>query len=140
MTKEIKTFDITEYAKKAREAFSRMEQTQQPGQLVSGGKIDVLRHIKADIKTLMGKGYTVQQIAEALKNDDVFSILPKTITEVLKGENKTAVVRKTRRTAPTTTSATAKATTQTTAPATNTQQSGGKGTFQIKPDTPDDEL
>ena len=30
MVKEAKTFDITEYAKKAREALNRLEQTQQP--------------------------------------------------------------------------------------------------------------
>ena len=136
MIKEAKTFDITEYAKKAREALNRLEQTQQPGQLISGGKSDVVRHIKADIKALMDKGYTAQQVADALKID-VFSILPKSITEIVKGK-KLAAVKKPR--SATTTQVTTQATTQSERPVTSTQQSNTKSTFQIKPDTPDGEL
>ena len=136
MVKEAKTFDITEYAKKAREALNRMEQTQQPGQLISGGKSDVVRHIKADIKALMDKGYTAQQVADALKID-VFSILPKSITEIVKGK-KLAAVKKPR--SATTTQVTTQATTQSERPVTSTQQSNTNSTFQIKPDTPDGEL
>lgn len=136
MVKEAKTFDITEYAKKAREALNRLEQTQQPGQLISGGKSDVVRHIKADIKALMDKGYTAQQVADALKID-VFSILPKSITEIVKGK-KLAAVKKPR--SATTTQVTTQATTQSERPVTSTQQSNTNSTFQIKPDTPDGEL
>jgi fumarylacetoacetate (FAA) hydrolase family protein len=136
MIKEAKTFDITEYAKKAREALNRLEQTQQPGQLISGGKSDVVRHIKADIKALMDKGYTAQQVADALKID-VFSILPKSITEIVKGK-KLAAVKKPR--SATTTQVTTQATTQSERPVTSTQQSNTNSTFQIKPDTPDGEL
>ena len=139
MVKEARTFDITEYAKKAREALNRLEQTQQPGQLVSGGKSDVVRHIKADIKALMDKGYTAQQVADALKID-VFSILPKSITEIVKGK-KLAAIKKPRSatTTPVTTPATTTVTTQA-RPVTSTQQSNTNSTFQIKPDTPDGEL
>lgn len=136
MVKKTDTFDITEYSKKAQDALKKLEQTQQPGQLVSGGKLDVVRHIKADIKRLMDKGYTAQQVAEALRLDDVFSILPKSITEIVSGK-KPAV--KTRRTAPATAPTTAPATKPTTTRPTSTQQNGN-GTFQVKPDTPDGEL
>lgn len=136
MIKEAKTFDITEYAKKAREALNRLEQTQQPGQLISGGKSDVVRHIKADIKALMDKGYTAQQVADALKID-VFSILPKSITEIVKGK-KLAAVKKPR--SATTTPVTTQVTTQSARPVTSAQQSNTNSTFQIKPDTPDGEL
>lgn len=144
MVKEARTFDITEYSKKAREALNRLEQTQQPGQLVSGGKSDVVRHIKADIKALMDKGYTAQQVADALKID-VFSILPKSITEIVKGKKLTAVKKPrsattTPVTTPVTIPATKQVTTKSARPVTSAQQSNTNSTFQIKPDTPDGEL
>ena len=132
MVKEARIFDITEYAKKAREALNRLEKTQQPGQLISGRKSDVVRHIKADIKALMDKGYTAQQVADALKID-VFSILPKSITEIVKGKKPAAVNKPRSATTP-------PATTPAKKQVSSAQQVGGNGTFPIKPDTPDGEL
>ena len=92
----------------------------------------MVRHIKEDIKALMDKGYTAQQVADALKID-VFSILPKSITEIVKGK-KLAAVNKPR------SATTTPATTPAKKPVTSAQQVGGNGTFPIKPDTPDGEL
>lgn len=134
MAKEPRKFDITEYAKKARSALQALEQTQQPGQLVSGSKTDVVQFIKADIKALMDKGYTAQQVSDALKID-VFSILPKSITEIVKGK-KQAAVKKTRVVTPEqSTAAERAASRQAMKP-----ESGNAGTFEITPDTQNEEL
>lgn len=134
MAKEPRTFDITEYATKARAALSHLEKTQQPGQLVSGSKTDVVRCIKADIKALMDKGYTAQQVSDALKLD-VFSILPKSITEIVKGK-KQAAVKKTRAVTPVGSLVSAHAAgRQSMKP-----EGGNAGTFEITPDTPNEEL
>ena len=133
MAKEPRTFDITEYATKARAALNRLEQTQQPGQLVSGSKTDVVHFIKADIKALMDKGYTAQQVADALKLD-VFNILPKSITEIVKGK-KPAAVKKTRVVTSVQSSVNERAASK---PA--MKPAGNAGTFEITPDTPNGEL
>ena len=39
------------------------------------------------LQQLLKDGYTINQISEAMK-DDVFSILPKTITEIVNDKNK----------------------------------------------------
>lgn len=75
-------FDINEYASKARNALAKLEQSQRPGQVVgAGSKLDVLRAVEVEIKALLDRGYTAKQLAEALKQD-VFSILPKSITQL----------------------------------------------------------
>ena len=158
MANNKRDYDITEYASKALSALHKLEQTQQPGQMVSGGKTDVVRHIKDDIKALMEKGYTTQQISDALKVD-VFSILPKSITEIVTGKKQakprkaTTTPRATAQNEQRTTSAQADtklvhaankaATMQDTKRATN-QATGAaqsiNATFEIKPDTPNGEL
>lgn len=135
MTKTVRKFDIAEYSQKGIDAISKLMATKQPGHKTVGSKHDVVMAIREKIKAAHDAGYTVQQIAEAFKDGDVFGILPKTITEVLKGDKKTAAVKKPRRT----TQVTGSTTTRPTSP----QQSGNGGnlgTFQIKPDTPDGEL
>lgn len=134
MAKEPRTFDITEYATKARAALNHLEKTQQPGQLVSGSKTDVVQFIKADIKALMDKGYTAQQVSDALKLD-VFSILPKSITEIVKGK-KQAAVKKTRVVTP----AQSTETERTASKQAIKPEGGNAGTFEITPDTPNEEL
>ena len=80
-------YDIEEYAKKAKVALTKLEQTQNPGEVSGkGNKSDVVLAIKADIQKLLEKGYTSKQIATALKEGDVFGILPKTITELMSGK------------------------------------------------------
>lgn len=76
-------FEINEYSEKVRDSLKKMEQTQQPGEQT--GKVSktvVLESTKAQIQELMKKGYTAKQIADALSND-VFGILPKTITQLM---------------------------------------------------------
>lgn len=80
-------YDIEEYAKKAKVALTKLEQTQKPGEVSGkGNKSDVVLAIKSDIQKLLEKGYTSKQIATALKEGDVFGILPKTITELMSGK------------------------------------------------------
>lgn len=76
-------FDIKEYSEKVKDSLKKLEQTQQPGQQ-SGkqSKTAVLESAKAEIQELVNKGYTTKQIADALRND-VFDIIPKTITQLL---------------------------------------------------------
>jgi hypothetical protein len=75
-------YNIEEFAQKARAALKKLEQEKKPGQAVSGGKKEVIRAVKGEIQALLDKNYTPQQIAEAFKQD-VFGILPKTITELI---------------------------------------------------------
>lgn len=76
-------FDVKEYSEKVKQTLEKLKQTQQPGQVAGkGSKSDVLEIAKADIAALMNEGYTAKQISEALTND-VFGILPKTITQMI---------------------------------------------------------
>ncbi len=78
-----RTYDIPSTAETARKALERLRAQQQPGERTGkGSKTDVIRTVKQEIQNLLRKGYTSQQIADALRND-VFSILPKTITEIV---------------------------------------------------------
>ncbi len=147
-TKQQRSFDIAEYADKVRAALKRLEQDQKPGQQSgTGTKTEVLQEAKADIVEMLKKNFTAKQIADAIKND-VFGILPKTITELAgsKAPNKTATRRATAK-------ATSAATGAATSAATNTEQNkqqskqpaavagapaaGSKATFEVKPDRKD---
>ncbi len=76
-------FEVKEYSKKVRESLKKLEETQQPGeQSGKGNKTVVLEATKVQIQELIKKGYTTKQIADALSND-VFGILPKTITQLI---------------------------------------------------------
>ncbi len=84
-----RAYNVQEYAEKVRAALDRLEKTQKPGQHTGmGSKAEVLQTTKAEILALLDKGYTTRQIAEAFK-EDVFSILPKTITELATVRRKT---------------------------------------------------
>lgn len=76
-------FEISEYSEKVRDSLKKLESSQQPGeQSGKGNKTVVLEATKAEIQQLVKKGYTTKQIADALSND-VFGILPKTITQLI---------------------------------------------------------
>jgi IS30 family transposase len=138
MVSTVRKFDIDEYSKKGVDALSKMMTTQEPGHKTVGSKHDVVMAIRKQIQDAYNAGYTVQQIAEAFKNGDVFGILPKTITEVIRGDKKPSSVKKQQRTTPAKKhSAPAKKTT--TEPATGAQKIE-RGGFEIKHDTPDGEL
>ncbi|ABM40232.1 hypothetical protein [Polaromonas naphthalenivorans] len=94
MNKAIRKYDIAEYAAKGGDAIDRMMATQQAGKLVKGSKHDVCVAMREKLKVALEAGFTVQQIAEALKDGDVFGILPKTILEIVKGDKKPVVRRK----------------------------------------------
>lgn len=86
-------YNVQEYAAKAKAALAQLEATQRPGEKNGkGSKAEVLNEIKADIIALLGKGFTVQQVSAALK-EDVFSILPKTITELVNNKRRTRSVK-----------------------------------------------
>lgn len=76
-------FEISEYSEKIRESLKKLEASQQPGeQSGKGNKTVVLETTRVEIQELVKKGYTTKQIADALSND-VFGILPKTITQLI---------------------------------------------------------
>lgn len=76
-------FGISEYGDKVRAALEKLEESQQPGELSGKGtKTVVLETTKAQILELIKKGYTAKQISDAI-SEDVFGILPKTITQLI---------------------------------------------------------
>ena len=89
----MKRYEMTEYVMKTRAALKRLREAQRPGEQGGAGtKTDVLRVVREELSGLLNEGYTVQQIAEALRND-VFGILPKTITLIVR-ESGNAFTRK----------------------------------------------
>ena len=89
-----KLFDIKEYSEKVKATLIKLKSTQQPGQKSGkGNKTDVLQATKMEISDLVKEGYTVKQIADALSND-IFGILPKTITQMMNEQAKTTAISK----------------------------------------------
>lgn len=86
-TKSKRTYDIKETAEKALKAFEQLRNEHQPGDPVGGigTKLDVLKYeaVRKAMKQLIADGYTAKQIAQALRDGDVFNILQKSITQVL---------------------------------------------------------
>jgi hypothetical protein len=80
-------YDIAEYSEKVRSALEKLKKTQKPGeQSGRGTKTTVLQTARTEIEELVKEGYTVKQIADALTKDDIFGILPKTITQLIGGK------------------------------------------------------
>lgn len=139
-TKKRELFDAAEYVKRMDLMIAKLR-TKTPGEAVGKvGKNEILTMRREALQQLVKDGYSVNQIAEAMK-EDVFSILPKTITEMVK-QKVTATDTTTRKT-------TRKVTGTATVGATNTEQNkkpaavagapaaGSKATFEVKPDTMD---
>lgn len=85
--KKRELFDAKEYAKKIDLMIANLR-TKKPGEVAGNvGKNEILAMRREALQQLVKDGYTVNQIAEAMK-DDVFSILPKTITEIIGNKNK----------------------------------------------------
>ena len=139
-TKKRELFDAAEYVKRMDLMIAKLR-TKTPGEAVGKvGKNEILTMRREALQQLVKDGYSVNQIAEAMK-EDVFSILPKTITEMVKPKL-TATDTTTRKT-------TRKAKVTATVGATNTEQNkkpaavagapaaGSKATFEVKPDTRD---
>ena len=81
--KQPRTFDVPSTTDRARKALNALRERQKPGERTGkGSKTDVIRALKSEIQALLREGYTTQQVSEALRQD-VFSILPKTITQVV---------------------------------------------------------
>ena len=139
-TKKRELFDAAEYVKRMDLMIAKLR-TKTPGEAVGKvGKNEILTMRREALQELVKDGYSVNQIAEAMK-EDVFSILPKTITEMVK-QKVTATDTTTRKT-------TRKVTGTAMVGATNTEQNkkpaavagapaaGSKATFEVKPDTRD---
>ena len=80
-------YDLDNYKSKALEAITKLKS--QPVQKKRGpvGKVDVLNEVRTEILELVDAGYSIKAICDAFAND-VFKILPKTITESIKNERK----------------------------------------------------
>ena len=139
-TKKRELFDAAEYVKRMDLMIAKLR-TKTPGEAVGKvGKNEILTMRREALQQLVQDGYSVNQIAEAMK-EDVFSILPKTITDMVKPKL-TATDTTTRKT-------TRKAMVTATVGSTNTEQNkkpaavagapaaGSKATFEVKPDTRD---
>lgn len=92
--KEPRFFDAAIYAKKLQDALTELAK-KTPGELSgSVGKSEILKSGAAQMQQLVEAGFTLKQISDAISND-VFKILPKSLTEVLHGK-KEKTVRKTK--------------------------------------------
>jgi hypothetical protein len=131
-----RSFIVSEYVSKANNAINRLKTTQQPGQCNgTGSKNDVLLAVRGELQALLADGYTSRQIAEAF-SVDVFSILPKTITQLVGNKRRTA---RAKRAAP----AAEQTPQQPSAKAATTTQPAAKplavtpGAFNVTPDSED---
>ena len=80
-------FEASEYIEKMDLMIAKLR-TKKPGELAGKvGKNEILTMRREALQKLIKDGYTVNQIAEAMK-DDVFGILPKTITEIVGNKTK----------------------------------------------------
>lgn len=144
----MKRYEIAEYVMKTREALARLRETQRPGEQGGAGtKTDVLRAVRDELGGLLNDGYTVQQIAEALRGD-VFGILPKTITQIVRESSKACVPKRAatkagtkRRTSKATETGAGKRADGDTSPSTQQKQTSPQlpvpGTFAIQNDSDD---
>ena len=81
--KQTRLFDIQKESERIAQALANLKATEKPGEASGmGTKTVILMQQEAAIKELHEAGYTVQQIAKAMSND-VFGILPKSITQLL---------------------------------------------------------
>lgn len=133
--KKRELFDAAEYAQKMDDMIANLRK-RTPGEPVGKvGKNDILAMRREALQKLLADGYTVNQIAEAMK-EDVFSILPKTITEIIKPKNELKVERKrTVKAARIATADTKQSKKQ--AAVSGAPEAGSKATFQVKPDRED---
>ena len=100
-TKKRELFDAAEYTQKMDLMIEKLR-TRPPGEAVGQvGKNDILAMRREALQQLIKDGYTIQQISEAIK-ENVFSILPKTITEIVSPKKPgSAAVKAARKTATT---------------------------------------
>lgn len=70
-----------------------MEPSQIRGQV---GKNDVLFALKSELLALSKKGWSNQMIAKALQEDEVFDVLPKTLTQIMGNKPKSKPITKKR--------------------------------------------
>jgi hypothetical protein len=78
-----RSFDIAVESQRIGQALAQLKASQQPGEASGkGNKTQVLQTQITEIEALVSAGYSVRQIAAAISND-VFGILPKSITQLL---------------------------------------------------------
>lgn len=86
-------FEASEYLEKMDLMIANLR-TKKPGELAGKvGKNEILTMRREALQQLVKDGYTINQIAEAMK-DDVFGILPKSITQVINNKKKKAKATK----------------------------------------------
>lgn len=93
-TSNKRLFDVKQECERIHSCLTEFRDKNLPGhQFEWGSKTLVLLKIKDEIQSLFDDGYTVQQIAAAISNGG-FSILPKTITQILNDKPKTELSTK----------------------------------------------
>lgn len=98
--KKPRFFDVNETSKMITAGLEKLKASQKPGQVVgTGSKEEVLKMHEQAIKELHEQGYTAKQIASAISND-TFSILPKTITQLINPTKRVKAAPKTTKSAP----------------------------------------
>lgn len=86
-------FDAAEYTAKLDAALEKLKAEKKPGE-VSGkvGKAEILKSGVLKMQALLDKGFTLKQISDAI-SEDVFGIMPKSLTETLTGKKAKPVKR-----------------------------------------------
>lgn len=80
-------FDKKESKERIKEALEKLQKESEPAAVELANRTDIIRdeEVKQDILKLVEAGYTPVQIAKAISND-VFQILPRSITSVINAE------------------------------------------------------
>jgi hypothetical protein len=78
-----RVFDLESEGERIKSALDNLRRMHKPGELTGKGtKMQAIETQRAEIELLVKDGYSVKQIAQAMSND-VFGILPKSITQLL---------------------------------------------------------
>ena len=138
MARTKQLYDIEEYAAKVRNALNTLRHSEKPDAAKRGSKEDVLAAVGKDLQALAAEGYSVQQIADAIQKGDIFSILPKSIADIVSAP-KPPRPKKSR------SAVRAKSPTQPSVAGSGPQQSRASvamkpGSLPVRADTPDTEL
>ena len=82
-------YDLDTFKTKALAAIARLKSQPPSAKKGKVGKVDVLNEVRTEILELVDAGYTITNIRAAFETD-VFKILPKTLTEIIKEARKEA--------------------------------------------------
>lgn len=104
-SKSKQVYNIVETAEKVLQALEVYKGKYKPGEHVgeTGTKLDVLKFetVRNEMMAMAAAGWTPKQMAQAIKDADIFKVLGKSITQILNESVPETKPRRKRKTAPT---------------------------------------